>query len=313
LFSTRIRAPDRRGRRSNSDVGFADLHLARGEQVVERQRQLVQRLGTSELSEIARTLLNTMESVLANMRRHRDLAAATPFQMFTRNRLLAALSPSDFRLLARALRPTLLSPGQTLARANVDIHDVVFMESGVTSVMSPSAEHPMEIGVIGREGMTGMPVVLSAGRSPFEYVAWGGGDGLAIGAETLLTVVAESGEIRRILDHYMHVFEVQTAEGAAASGLANVDRRVARWLLLWHDRCDADTLYVTHDFIAAMLGLRRATVTDCLHRLEGVHSIRSLRGQVLIRERRELEQIAGNIYGSAEGEFARLFPQRAAS
>jgi CRP-like cAMP-binding protein len=150
-------------------------------------------------------------------------------------------------------------------------------------------------------------VALGAFRSPFSYVVSWAGDGLAMDAAALARLIAERDELRRMLSLYAHVAVMQAAEGALASGSAQIDQRVARWMLMRLDRLECDMLPVTHDHIAALLGMRRASVTDALHRLEGRYLIRSHRGQLILRDRPGLEAAAGATYGPAVTEMQRLF------
>jgi CRP-like cAMP-binding protein len=276
--------------------------------MLDRQRSLVTQLGATQAAVAARTLLQNMEVSLQRTQRHTKFGEATPAQVFTRNRLLASLSSCCFDRIAHDLRPVRILSGQTLIYPDTEIAEAIFMEAGVASVLAFSGGRAIEVGVIGPEGMIGLPVVLNAGSSPSEYVASTDGDGLAISAARLRSAMESDAELRSLLMRYVYVCQMQTADNLAACGTANIERRVARWLLTWDDRSDGNSLVVTHNFIASMLGVRRATVTDAMHRLEGAHAIQSLRREVVIRDREKLESIAGNIYGSAEREFDRLFP-----
>jgi CRP-like cAMP-binding protein len=107
--------------------------------------------------------------------------------------------------------------------------------------------------------------------------------------------------------HYAHVFMVQTAQTALANGRSKVEERLARWLLMAHDRVGGDDLNLTHEFLGIMLGVRRSGVTVALGSLEDSGHIRASRGVITILNRKALERAAGGIYGVAEAEFKRLF------
>jgi CRP-like cAMP-binding protein len=98
----------------------------------------------------------------------------------------------------------------------------------------------------------------------------------------------------------------QTAHTAIANARANIEQRLARWILMAHDRIQSSYLPLTHEFLALMLGVRRAGVTEALHALEGKRLIKSLRGQVKILNRKGMERIAGGLYGVPEAEYRRL-------
>ncbi|NNH68144.1 Crp/Fnr family transcriptional regulator, partial [Rhizobium laguerreae] len=113
-------------------------------------------------------------------------------------------------------------------------------------------------------------------------------------------------EVRQLLLRYVHTCELQLAHSALAAAKFNVHQRLARWLLMCHDRIDGNHLPLTHDFLALMLGIRRAGVTNELHILEGMHAIKSTRGNVRILDRNKLIEIAGGCYGVPELEYERL-------
>jgi hypothetical protein len=94
---------------------------------------------------------------------------------------------------------------------------------------------------------------------------------------------------------------------ALSNGSNVIGERLARWLLMSHDRVDGDDLNLTHDFLALMLGVRRSSVTDAIHILEGEHCIRAMRGHIHVRDRAKLEQVAGPSYGQPEAAYKRLF------
>jgi len=119
-------------------------------------------------------------------------------------------------------------------------------------------------------------------------------------------LIGESVSLSAVLLKYAHVFMIQIAATALADGRFDVEKRLARWVLMSHDRL-GDTLTLTHDFLALMLGVRRPSVTDALHKLEGKRAIRSERGLVIVLDRPLLEQIAGQAYGTPEAEYRRLF------
>ena len=111
---------------------------------------------------------------------------------------------------------------------------------------------------------------------------------------------------------FAYVFSVQVSQTALANGRATIDERLARWLLMCHDRCDREDLPITHETLSLMLGVRRAGVTTALASLAGAGAIGARRGSIRIRDRGVLTEAAGDIYGVAEAEYRRLFPASAA-
>jgi CRP-like cAMP-binding protein len=122
----------------------------------------------------------------------------------------------------------------------------------------------------------------------------------------LLDAGERSSSLRTLLLRYVHTLVVQTAATASANAHYELPERLARWLLMCHDRVIGDRLQLTHEFMAQMLAVRRSGVTVTLHTLEGTGAIRSTRGLVTVLDRARLAEIAGESYGTPEREYARL-------
>jgi CRP-like cAMP-binding protein len=133
-----------------------------------------------------------------------------------------------------------------------------------------------------------------------------GGPALRIHSSDLVDLMNRVPEIRWLLLRFVHVFMMQIASTALADGRYQIHQRLARWLLMAHDRTESAQLPLTHDFLALMLGVRRAGVTNAIHILEGERLIKSERRLVTIRDRPALEQMAGGSYGIAETEYRRI-------
>jgi hypothetical protein len=121
----------------------------------------------------------------------------------------------------------------------------------------------------------------------------------------------KSGTLSETLTKFVYSFMIQKSQTALVNGKATIDERLARWLLMAHDRVPAPTFYITHEFLALMLGVRRPGVTDALHELEGKGLIRSRRNHVSVLDRKGLEAAADWSYGVAEAEYCRVFDIRA--
>jgi CRP-like cAMP-binding protein len=223
------------------------------------------------------------------------------------NRLLAALSPEDFSLLQPQLEPVPLPVGTRLVEPNTPIEHVYFLEHGIVSVMAATPQScRIEAGMIGPDGMTGTSVLLGTDRTPHEYFVQTPGAALRIEADDLRFAVSISASLHQRLLQFVQAFMIQTAQTALANGSHTLEQRLARWLLMCHDRVDADELFATHEFLSLMLGVRRAGVTNALKTLEDRGLISTKRGRITVLDRAKLEGVAGDSYGVAEAEYARL-------
>jgi len=223
------------------------------------------------------------------------------------NLLLSALPKKDWRKIAPRLETVTLTQRQSLEEADTPIEHVYFPTSGIVSIVAkaPGVRH-IEAGVVGREGMTGFPIVMSDHRSPNDTFVQVAGEGYRLTSDSLREALAESDALRQLAQRFVQVFLTQVAQTALANGRAKIDERLARWLLMAHDRLDNDELQLTHELISLMLGVRRPGVTDALNNLEGKGLIRSSRGAVRIVDRKGLEALAGGLYGVPEAEYKRL-------
>jgi CRP-like cAMP-binding protein len=230
-------------------------------------------------------------------------------QSSTRNQLLSGLPAEDFAALNSHLEPVELELRQMLIEPNQPIEHVYFMERGYTSITTNTNGSKIEIGLIGREGMVGVPIALGVRASPFEYFIQHAGDGLRMASHHLEEVIDERPSVHRVLLRYAQALNVQTSGTAFANAEHTVETRLARWLLMCHDRVDGDDIPITHDFLSMMLGVRRAGVTTSLHILEGNGLIRAKRGVITVLDREKLEELADNAYGLPEAEYARLMAE----
>jgi CRP-like cAMP-binding protein len=224
-----------------------------------------------------------------------------------RNRLLAAMSKADFALLQPHLQPMHLPLRHDMERPNRPIEAVYFMETGIASVVAVEANQTqVEVGLIGREGMSGIAVVLGGDQSPHATYIQSAGEGQRMSARNLRKAMDESETLRNLLLKFAHVFMVQTAHTAIANARARIDERLARWILMAHDRIGNDTLSLTHEFLALMLGVRRAGVTVSLQSLKRQKLIDTRRNQIIVLNRKGLERMARESYGVPEKEYRRL-------
>src|SRR3954453_15369280 len=224
-----------------------------------------------------------------------------------RNALLNALSPSDRELVSSQLEHVALASGHVLIEPHRPIPHVHFIERGLALVTShPGTKNETEVGMIGHDGMSGLPVILGGSESPFGVFVQKAGTAHRIPIDQLLAAFAASRTLHAFMLNYAQVFFTQTAEAARANAHFTIETRVARWLLMAHDRTDEDEIEVTHELLARMLAVRRPGVTIATHVLEGNKLIKSLRRRIRVIDRAGLEAFAGSSYGLPEAEHQRL-------
>jgi CRP-like cAMP-binding protein len=212
------------------------------------------------------------------------------------NRLLSRLSRADARLLEPHLQAADLPVRKQLQTRNDRVRQVYFLESGVASVVA-NGQHTIEIGMIGREGMTGISLVLGdGGRVPNETYMQIAGRGQRLSANDLRQAISASATLHQVLLGYVHAFLAQTAQTALANGRSKIEERLARWLLMAHDRVDGDELTLTHEFLAVMLGVRRSGVTTAIQELERKGLIGHRRSFITIIDREGLEENSNGTY-----------------
>src|SRR5215212_9854062 len=224
-------------------------------------------------------------------------------QSSLRNQLLAGLSPKDFAPLRPHLEPVELDLRRVLIEPNEPIKHVYFHERGYTSITTNGQGSKIELGLIGREGMVGVPIVLGVHTSPLQFFVQLAGDGLRMTSHELEDAIDERPSLHRVLLRYAQVMNVQTSGTAFANAEHTVETRLARWLLMYHDRIDGDDLPITHELISMMLGVRRAGATVALDNLQARSLINMKRGLVTILDRAGLEEAAGGLFGIPEGEL----------
>lgn len=224
------------------------------------------------------------------------------------NRLLSRLTADDFALLKPGLARVDLPLRKQLEAPGKRINYVYFPDSGFASIVADgSVRNKIEVGMIGREGMTGLAIVLGTDRSPHETYIQNAGEGSRIGAANLRKAIAQSRSLQNRLLLYAHAFFIQATYTAMANGRSKLEDRLARWLLMAHDRLEVDEISITHDFLSIMLGVRRPGVTVALNLLERSGLIGSHRGIITIVDRKGLKRASNGAYGVPEAEFNRLF------
>jgi CRP-like cAMP-binding protein len=194
-----------------------------------------------------------------------------------------------------------------MEQPNRRIEAVYFMESGIASVVAVQPDKTeIEVGLIGREGVSGIAVALGGDQSPHSTYIQVAGEAQRMTANELRKAMTASESLRGLLLKFAQVFMVQTAHTAIANARSHINERLARWILMAHDRTRDTTLPLTHEFLALMLGVRRAGVTEALQSLKRQKLIDTGRNKILLLNRKGLEQLAGSSYGVPEKEYRRL-------
>lgn len=225
----------------------------------------------------------------------------------TTNRILNALTRAEYERLAVHLEHIKLAVGEVLYYPDQPITHVYFPNRGTVSVVATFEDGAsVEVGMVGNEGMFGVCVFLGSISTPLEAVVQLSGDGLRMRAEVLRKEFNKGGQLQDLLLRYTQAFITQIAQTAACNRAHPVDGRLVRWLLMCQDRSHSKELYLTQEFIATMLGARRAGITEAAGRLQSNGLIKYNRGHITIVDRERLEAASCECYPIIKKEFARL-------
>lgn len=225
-------------------------------------------------------------------------------QVSFRNKIIQKFTNDAFVRLRDDLEPIQLKVRDVITRPNTPITHVYFLESGQISVLAKvQKSEPIEVGIIGREGMSDMAI---NGRTPLESLCQVAGDSHRIERATFIAAMAENKDLADLMLRYQQFMIVQLSFTALSHGSFTVDERLARWLLMVHDRVDGDEIPLVHDFFSWMLAVRRAGVTDSFRTLRSHGCIETGRGLVRIIDRDMLIELASGSYGPAEAEYQKL-------
>jgi CRP-like cAMP-binding protein len=230
-----------------------------------------------------------------------------PSSSRSRNHLLSHLSGADFALLQPNLEPVAMPLRLKLEIPNKPIGHVYFPETGIVSVVAlTGGREQIETGFFGRDGMSGIPIIMGDDRSPQATYVQLAGHGQRIAARPLREAMRKSPSIQLCFQHFALAFMMQSAHTALANGRAKVEERLARWILMAHDRIDGNDLGFTHELLALMLGVRRAGVSVALGMLETRALVSARRALIVVNDRKGLEEVANGFYGIPETECTRL-------
>ena len=224
-----------------------------------------------------------------------------------RNKLLAALPAADYRRVRASLQLVDVEQ-RTLAFApNQPFPHVYFPEAAVFSIVARMQDGiAIEVATVGFEGMMGLPAYLGTLSTPNEGFCQISGRALRLDIAAFQREMDKSGRLRQLLDAYIQAFINQIAQSAACNQAHNVTQRCARWLLQTHDRAGRDEFPLTHEFLAQMLGVRRATVSEVAAEFQSRGLISYSRGQMTMRDRPGLESVSCECYAVISREYQRL-------
>ena len=223
------------------------------------------------------------------------MPAANPIPVA--NSLLAALPRKDYLRLLAGLEPVALTFGEVLYEPGQPIRHVYFPNDSLVSLLTLADGHlALEVGLVGREGMVGIPLALGIGVSPVRALVQGAGTAMRMESGRFRTEFRHSPPLQRELHRYTHVLMAQISQTAACNRFHVVEARLARWLLMTRDRVRSNQFRLTQEFLAHMLGVRRVGVTKAAGALQRRHLISYSRGNIRILDLKGLEAASCRCY-----------------
>ena len=235
------------------------------------------------------------------------MAKPAPHPSAVHNHLLAALPSGVLAQLLPRMQPVALELRQVLHVAEALIGAVHFVEVGWVSMIARLQDGlSAEVGLAGREGMVGLPLVFGVEAADVEALVQGPGTALRMEARAFLHALAEHSSLRALLFRYGEFMRAQLTQTAACNGNHGLEQRLARWLLMSHDRAGSDQFAMTHEFMATMLCVHRPTVTIAARLLQRAGLIRYGSGAITVVDRPGLEGAACECHGVVRRQYQRL-------
>jgi CRP-like cAMP-binding protein len=224
------------------------------------------------------------------------------------NRLIADLPGNDRAAVLANCLTVELKFGTVLCEAEQTMRYVYFPLSALVSLVTTIPRHaPLEMGMIGNEGMLGASLLLGVNVAPLHSVVQGTGTALRMGAAQLRHELGARAGVRSTLGRYLFVLVAQLTQSAACTRFHEVNERLARWLLMTHDRAHGDHFHLTHQFLADMLGVQRSAVTIAAGVLQKKKIIRYVRGEISVVSRKALEAASCACYAAQAKDYRRFF------
>jgi CRP-like cAMP-binding protein len=226
----------------------------------------------------------------------------------TINRLLEALPSSDRRRVLAECETVELAFGDVLYIPGDRLSHVYFPTTSFISLIMPIDDSDsLEVGLIGNEGMFGIPLVLGVEVSPVRAVVQGAGSALRMDAAPFRRELGRSQTLQRKIDRYVFVHLSQLAQTAACTRFHLVEARLARWLLMTQDRAHSDNFHITQEYLAFMLGVRRVGITKAASSLQNQSLIHYSRGNITVVDRRGLKAASCACYKADRESYDRIF------
>ncbi len=242
----------------------------------------------------------------------RQASVTTKKPASTGNLLLASLSESDRQRLIGGHAPVDLTFSETLIESGDRIRHVYFPIDSFISLITPgTGRAQLEIGLVGSEGMLGVPLLLGVNVSPLRALVQGAGHAWRIDTATFQREIEANAGLRAALNRYLFVFMSQLMQTASCTRFHLVESRLARWLLMTRDRAHASQFHITHQFLAYMLGVRRVGVTSAALALQRRKLIRYSRGDLTILDVRGLEAASCPCYAIDKKIYSRILGGKA--
>ncbi len=223
------------------------------------------------------------------------------------NRLLAALHPKEYRRLLPELEEVTLTFAEVIYEPGAKIRHVYFPSDSVVSLLAAENHHAtLEVGMIGNEGMTGVSVFMGVDTSSTLALVGGAGGAVRLKAAVLRDESNQLGSLHRLLHLYTHSLLTQMSLSSACNRFHTLNSRLARWLLMTHDRVASDEFRLTQEFMSNMLGVRREGVNKVAGHLQREGFISYSRGHVTVLNRKALEKVSCDCYRTISAESERL-------
>lgn len=220
------------------------------------------------------------------------------------NKILSALPEEEFGRLRPHLQEVNFKIGEVIYHPNAPIESVYFINRGIVSWLAAlNGGNTVEAGVIGREGLAGLPVLFGVSSTPNQALIQGELFAEKISSDHLITAFHRNNELQRLILRFVHSVFTQVAQTAGCNRMHTLDQRLARWLLMTHDRMGGDVFSLTQEFLSRMLGVRRAGVSIAANRLKKQGLIDYHRGDIRVLNRKKLEAASCECYRIVKHEY----------